>query len=390
MTAPRSIGVIGSTGSVGRSTCSVVRESAGRLRIAGLAAHSNWELMLQQVREFGPAHAALVDEAAAGKLREALGPGSGCEVHAGPASLETIASLPEIETAVCAALGAAGIPPVVAAIRAGKTVGLANKEVLVAGGSFITALAREKGVTLIPIDSEHSAIFQCLRGERVAEVHSLLLTASGGPFRMVPAEALATVTRAEALRHPNWVMGEKITIDSASLMNKGLEVIEAHWLFGLGYDRIRVMVHPQSIVHSMVEFCDGSLIAQLGIADMRIPIQFAVSHPERWPIDYLPRLDLAAIATLTFEEPDLDRFRCLRLAFQCGKKGGTYPTVLNAANEIADERFLGERIRFIDIPNVIEGVLDRHESAPANDLETILSADGWARREAGRIAESVR
>ncbi|MBI3893485.1 MAG: 1-deoxy-D-xylulose-5-phosphate reductoisomerase [Candidatus Wallbacteria bacterium] len=389
MIQPRCISIIGSTGSVGRSTLSVVRESAGLLAIGGLAAHSNWELLLEQVLEFRPSHAGLVDEDAARQLRDALPRDRTCEVHAGPGALETIASLPAVETAVCAALGAAGIPPVVAAIRAGKTIGLANKEVLVAGGSFITALAREHSATIIPIDSEHSAILQCLRGERASEVRSLVLTASGGPFRQLPADRLAQVTRAEALKHPNWVMGEKITIDSASLMNKGLEVIEAHWLFGLGYDRIRVIVHPQSIVHSMVEFCDGSVIAQLGIADMRIPIQFAVSHPDRWPIEYLPRLDLLAIGSLTFEEPDLDRFRCLALAFQCGKMGGTFPAVLNAANEIAVDRFLQERLRFVDIPSVIEGVLERHEGHPAVDLESVLTADGWARREAQRIAEHV-
>ncbi len=389
MSDVRSITLIGSTGSIGTSTCSVARESRGRIRITGLAAHRSWEKMRDQVLEFRPDHVALVDEDAARKLRESLPAGIDCEIHSGADSLRHLAALPDTDTAICAVLGAAGIPPVVSAIRAGKDVGLANKEALVAGGAFITHLAREHGVTLIPIDSEHSAIFQCLRGERTEEIHQLVVTASGGPFRQFTPDRLQTVTRAEALDHPNWEMGEKITIDSASLMNKGLEVIEAHWLFGLDYTDIRVLVHPQSIIHSMVEFRDGSVIAQLGIADMRTPIQFAISFPERWEIGYLPRLDLAQIGSLTFEEPDMDRFPCLGLAFKCGKLGDTYPTVLNAANEIAVSRFLADRITFLDIPRVIEGVLETHDSLPASSLEEILEADGWARSEATRIADRV-
>jgi 1-deoxy-D-xylulose-5-phosphate reductoisomerase len=389
MDPARCLGVIGSTGSIGRNTCTVVRESAGRLRIAGLAAHSNWQLLLEQAVEFRPSHIGLVDPEAAAKLRAALPAGLACEVLDGPASLTAIAELPETDTAVCAALGSAGIPPVAAAIRAGKRVGLANKEVLVAGGAFITELVRRHGVRLLPIDSEHSAIFQCLRGENAAEAERIILTASGGPFRGFDREKLAGVTLAQALRHPNWTMGRKITIDSATLMNKGLEVIEAHWLFGLPYDRLRVMVHPQSIIHSMVEFHDGSIMAQLGIADMRLPIQFALSFPERWPIGYLPRLDLTAIGTLTFEEPDLENFRCLALAFVCGEKGGSYPAVLNAANEVAVAEFLAEHIRFPDIPRILEAVLERHDGHPATDLESVLAADKWARTEALRVAAAL-
>ena len=385
----RCLGVIGSTGSIGRNTCAVVRESGGRLRIAGLAAHSSWRLLLEQAIEFRPSHVGLVEPAAAAQLRAALPAGLDCEVLDGPGSLAAIAELPETDTAVCAALGSAGIQPVVAAIRAGKRVGLANKEVLVAGGAFITELVGRHGVTLLPIDSEHSAIFQCLRGETTAEASRIILTASGGPFRGFGLERLASVTKEQALRHPNWTMGQKITIDSATLMNKGLEVIEAHWLFGLPYDRLRVMVHPQSIIHSMVEFHDGSVIAQLGIADMRLPIQFALSYPERWPIGYLPRLDLTAVGSLTFEEPDLESFRCLKLAFTCGEKGGTFPAVLNAANEVAVAEFLAGHLRFLDIPGLLEEVLGHHDGLPATSLDDILAADAWARAEAARVAGAL-
>jgi 1-deoxy-D-xylulose-5-phosphate reductoisomerase len=289
-----------------------------------------------------------------------------------------VATHPEAEIVVSSLVGALGLVPTLAAVQAGKHVALANKEVLVVAGELVTRAAREHGVALLPVDSEHNAIFQVLRGHSRAEVRRIVLTASGGPFLHAPAD-LGTVTKADALRHPTWKMGPKITIDSSTLMNKGLEVIEAHWLFGADADRIEVVIHPQSIVHSMVEYVDGSVLAQMAVPDMTIPIGYALAYPDRLPLSYLRPLDLPAAGPLTFVAPDRKRFPCLDLAYRALRASGSMPAVLNAANEIAVERFLADDLAYRDIPALVAAVMDAHEVTPATDLETLLAADRWAR-----------
>ena len=376
--APRGLSILGATGSIGTQTLDIVRLFPDRLRVCALTAHRNAHLLAQQALEFRPDCVVIGDVAEASSLREALA-GTGIRVLDGPSGLCEAAALPEVDVVVAAVVGVAGLEPVLAAIRSGKTIALANKEALVVAGALVDALLAQHGNTLIPVDSEHSAIFQCLIGEPARAVELLVLTASGGPFRTRPVETFDQITRDEALRHPNWSMGAKITIDSATMMNKGLEVIEAHWLFGLEAGQIDVLVHPQSIIHSMVTFTDGSTKAQLGMPDMKVPIQYALSYPDRWPAPH-PRLDWGQLKGLDFEPPDLDKFPCLRLAYDALAVGGTAPAVLNAANEQAVALFLKERIRFVDIPRVVETALGKLARAVQPSYEILVEADAEARR----------
>ncbi|MFC1914041.1 1-deoxy-D-xylulose-5-phosphate reductoisomerase [Chloroflexota bacterium] len=372
--------VTGSTGSIGRQTLDVVRTFPGRFRIIGLAAGSNIDLLAKQAAEFKPEfiHFSKGD-ANKGELRRLEF--RGCEFLA----LDDIACHPRVDTVVIAAAGSAGLSPTLAAVKAGKRIALANKESLVMAGEIVIAEAKKSGAQILPIDSEHSAIWQCLIGEQ-QEAARIILTASGGPFRNYTKAQLNKVTVRQALKHPSWQMGKKVTVDSATLMNKGLEVIEAHWLFDMPIDRIKVLVHPQSIIHSMVEFIDGSLKAQLGYPDMRLPIQYTLSYPDRLENSQLPRLDWSQISSLDFEEPDFAVFPCPRLAIEVGKRGGTYPAVLCAADEVAVELFLSQRIGFIDIPHLVEEVLGQHQAVARPALEEILAADAWARQKTLELA----
>ncbi len=381
----RGIAVLGSTGSIGRQTLAIVQEFPERFVVRGLAAGRNWELLLEQTCRFRPQAVALLEKEDALRLKAALPPGVKTTVYWGREGLLQVATLPDAAIVLTAVTGAAGLEPTLAAIEAGKDIALANKETLVAAGEIVVGRVREKGVRLLPVDSEHSAVWQCLDGRR--GVAGIILTASGGPFRELSPEALARVTPDQALRHPTWQMGPKITVDSATLMNKGLEVIEAHWLFGVPYDNIRVLVHPQSIVHGMVEFTDGNLMACLSITDMRLPILYALSYPERLA-NSLPRLDLAAVGRLSFEEPDAERFPALRLAYTAGKTGGTMPAVLNAANEVAVAAFLAGELPFTGIPEVVERVMAWHKVEEKPELPAILSADRWARAVAAEVVQA--
>jgi 1-deoxy-D-xylulose-5-phosphate reductoisomerase len=375
----KTITVLGATGSVGRRTLELVAQFPGDFRIGGLAARgSNLPLLTEQVRVHRPDAVAVLDPAALDGLARALPPPRP-ELLAGPEGLVALAASAGADVVLSALVGGAGLLPTLAAIRAGRTVALANKETLVMAGGLMTRAAREHGVALLPVDSEHSAIFQCLRGAGPAEVKRVVLTASGGPFAKLPPEALERVTVDQALRHPTWRMGAKITIDSATLMNKGLEVIEAHWLFDMPFEQVDVIVHPQSIVHSMVEFVDGSVLAQLGMPDMGIPILYALSFPRRLPCP-APALDLVKVGSLTFDPPDVARFPCLRLAREAGMAGGAAPVVLNAANEVAVAAFLANRCRFTEIPRLIARALDAHAAATADDLEACLAVDDRVRR----------
>ncbi|RJX16648.1 MAG: 1-deoxy-D-xylulose-5-phosphate reductoisomerase [Ammonifex sp.] len=383
---PRDIVVLGSTGSIGRQTLQVVEEFREHFRVRALAAGKNWRLLLEQVVRFEPEAAGLLHEEDAARLRAGLPPGLNTTVFSGTEGLVRLATLPGADTVVAAISGASGLVPAVAAIEAGKNIALANKETLVVAGEIVTRLAREQGVRLLPVDSEHSAVWQCLDDR--PGVAKIILTASGGPFREYSREALARVTPETALRHPTWHMGPKITIDSATLMNKGLEVIEAHWLFGIGYDNINVLVHPQSIVHGMVEFADGSIAAALSITDMRLPILYALSYPERLA-NSLPKLDLAAVGRLTFEEPDRERFPCLGLAIAAGRAGGSMPAAMNAANEVAVAAFLEGRIHFNGIPAVVEKIMAGHSMISNPSLAEVLSADALARAEAREVVREL-
>ncbi len=365
------LAILGSSGSIGRQTLEVVAANPGVFAVHGLAARGDVDMLRQQAAAFRAACVVQGDPAVAMD-------GFGVPVLYGEEGLVALACAPEVDQVVVATSGAAGFAPTLAALRAGKEVALANKEALVMAGEIVTAEARAHGVTLRPIDSEHSAVWQCLQGEDPAAVERLILTASGGPFRTWTAEQMAGITPADALRHPTWRMGPKITVDSATLFNKGLEVIEAHWLFGLPYERIEVLVHPQSIIHSMVEFRDGSIKAQLGFPDMRLPIQYALGYPERLPARYTA-LDWSSAGPLTLEPVDQERFPCLGLARQAGVTGQTYPAVLAAADEVAVELFLQGRIGFLDIPRLIAGALAAHRPAGRMDLAAIRAADAWAR-----------
>jgi 1-deoxy-D-xylulose-5-phosphate reductoisomerase len=372
----KQLAILGSTGSIGRQTLEVVRALPQRFSIVGLAAGENVALLAEQIKEFRPEFVCCSPTENQSKLSALLAD----EKEYKFLSLEEIACHPRVDTVVIATSGKAGLGPTLAAVRAGKNIALANKESLVMAGEIIINEAKKNKARILPVDSEHSAIWQCLNGEG-QEAARIILTASGGPFRQYSTAQLREVTVEQALNHPSWQMGKKVTIDSATLMNKGLEVIEAHWLFNVPYDSIKILIHPQSIVHSMVEFADGSIKAQLSYPDMRLPIQYALSYPDRLPNPQLPRLDWGNVKSLTFELPDLDTFPCLRLAVEAGEKGGTYPTVLCAADEVAVELFLSRRIGFSDIARLIEKVLERHRNIDCPDMEQIMAADAWARKE---------
>jgi 1-deoxy-D-xylulose-5-phosphate reductoisomerase len=373
------LAVLGSTGSIGRQALEVARLHRDRLRVVALVARSNADLLEEQAREFLPLMVGLVEEGPASRLRERLN-GTGIEVRAGAGCLVEAAAHPLAEVVLNAVVGSAGLPATLAALGAGKRLALANKESLVAGGDLVLR-ALSGGGELIPVDSEHSAVFHCLSGEDPGSVERIILTASGGPFRGYTRGELEAVTPEMALKHPTWSMGPRITVDSATLMNKGLEVIEAHYLFGLPYDRIEVVVHPQSIVHSLVEFRDGSLAAQLSVPDMRIPIGLALSHPERWRTP-ARRTTLEDLRELTFEPVDRGTFRCLDLAYRAGKMGGTATAVLNAADEVAVELFLRGEIGFLDIERMVEAVLEDHRPWRVETLDDVVAAEEWARSRA--------
>ncbi|NNF58135.1 MAG: 1-deoxy-D-xylulose-5-phosphate reductoisomerase [Rhodothermaceae bacterium] len=374
----RGLAILGSTGSIGTQTLEIATLFPERLQVRALAAGSNGALLAEQARQYRPDVVCLADETGYAALKESLA-GTGVRVLAGVDALAEIAMLDTVDVVVAAIVGAAGLRPTLVAVEAGKTVALANKETLVMAGALVQRLAREHGATLLPVDSEHSAIFQCLVGEDPTAIEMLTLTASGGPFRARPADTFSTITRAEALAHPNWSMGAKITIDSATLMNKGLEVIEAHWLFGLPPEQIEVLVHPQSIIHSLVTFRDGSTKAQLGVPDMKVPIQYALTYPDRWSAPH-DRIDWSALRCLDFEAPDLERFPSLGLAFEALRQGGTAPAVLNAANEAAVALFLNEQIGFADIPELIEDALGQRTAEDGDSLEALIAVDQEARR----------
>jgi 1-deoxy-D-xylulose-5-phosphate reductoisomerase len=378
------VAVLGSTGSIGKNTLRVVDALGGDYRVTALGAGRSVDTLAEQVRRYGPALVAVCgpkEADALAALLDADPPPLRPEILHGPEGLVAVATEAEADTVVSATVGSLGFLPTYRALERGLRVALANKETLVVAGELMTAKARETGAELLPVDSEHNALHQCLRGERREEVRRLVLTASGGPFREAPAEALRSVTRAEALNHPTWRMGDKITIDSATLMNKGLEVIEAHWLFGFSADTIDVVVHPQSIVHSMVELVDGSIISQMGVTDMRHAIQYALTYPNRLASP-CGHLDLLSIPKLEFFAPDLDRFPCLRLAYEALRAGGTYPAALNAANEEAVAAFLAGELDFLGIPRTVEHVLAAHTPIPADSIDNVLAVDTWARREA--------
>lgn len=379
----KKISVLGSTGSVGTQTLDVVAKHSDHFQIEGLAAGTNTSLLLEQVRKFRPRKISVANRELAEQIKTEIPVGT--EVFYGEQGLIEIAAGTDAEMVVTAVVGSLGLPSTLAAIEAGKTIGLANKETLVTAGHIVTALAKQKGVKLLPIDSEHSAIFQCLNGENRQDMASLTLTASGGSFRDRTREELKQVTVEDALKHPNWSMGAKITIDSATMVNKGLEVIEAHWLFGLPYEQIKVLLHPESIIHSFVEFKDTSMIAQLGNPDMRVPIQYALTYPERWESPS-ESLSLAQVGRLNFAEMDFERFPCLRMAYECGKMGGTATTAFNAANEVAVARFLRREISFLQIEDIIERVLDQHHNISEPELAEIEDCDKRTRDAAARLS----
>ena len=385
----KKLSILGSTGSIGVNTLDVVSKNRMQFCVVALAAGRNIDLLKTQIEQFNPLIAAVMDETLAIRLREILPPDSKTEILWGAAGYREVARIGDADMVVSAMVGSAGLVPTLEAIDAGKHIALANKETLVAAGHLVVEKAREKKVRLLPVDSEHSAVFQCLNGQRDQDVRRIVLTASGGPFRTFSRAQMGKVTPADALRHPNWEMGRKITIDSASMMNKGLEIIEAKWLFNLEIDDIDVLVHPKSVIHSMVEFVDGSVIAQLGIPDMRIPIAYALSFPVRMPA-HDGFLDFLKASPLEFFEPDPDRFPCLKLARDAGRTGGTLPVVLNGANEVAVEAFLEGKINFTQIPVVIAETLSRHRSFSSPPLEEILVADRWSRREATNIIKEIK
>jgi 1-deoxy-D-xylulose-5-phosphate reductoisomerase len=375
----KNLSILGSTGSIGVSTLEIIAAHPEQFRVVALTAGYNLDLFQQQVRTFNPEIVSVVNADDAERLRQTLG-ADAPEILSGVEGLIACASHPDVDMAVSAIVGAAGLVPTMAAIEAGKDIALANKETLVTAGSLVMNAIEKAGVKLYPVDSEHSAIFQSLEGHRERDVRRLILTASGGPFRDRNPDTFGEITLEDALAHPNWNMGRKITIDSATMMNKGLEVIEAHWLFNLPGEQIDVHIHPQSIVHSMVEYVDGSVIAQLGIPDMKTPIAYALSYPERLTLD-LPPLDLCQLGKLTFQPPDLKQFPCLDLAYQALAEGGSAPAVLNAANEIVVGAFLDRRIGFTDIPDLIRATLDKHQVVSLNSIEEVLLVDRWAREE---------
>jgi 1-deoxy-D-xylulose-5-phosphate reductoisomerase len=376
------ISILGSTGSIGTQTLDVIAHDRDSYQVEALSAGSNIALLLEQIKQFQPKKVSVATKALADELMSYITDTT--QVFYGEAGLIEIAASTDADFVVSALVGSQGLSPTLAAIAAGKNIGLANKETLVTAGHLVTEMVIKHGVSLLPIDSEHSAIFQCLNGESRGQVSKIVLTASGGSFRDRTREQLKGVTVEEALRHPNWAMGAKITIDSATMVNKGLEVIEARWLFQLPYEQIEVLLHPQSIIHSMVEFVDHSVMAQLGNPDMRVPIQYALTYPDRFPTPTKP-LKLAEIGNLHFREMDYGRYPCLRMAFEAGKQGGSAPTVYNAANEVAVARFLAGEITFLQIEEIIERVMQLHNPVALPDLEQISFTDRWAREKAAVI-----
>lgn len=381
------ISLLGSTGSIGKQTLEVVAANPDKLKVRALAAHRSDELLEQQIRQFEPDIAVLSDKDAAARLAARYH--GKTKILAGDEGLLAAATYDGADTVLASMVGYAGLRPTLAAIECGKNIALANKETLVAAGSLVMAAVRKHGVSLTPVDSEHSAIFQSLRGGAEKEVKRLIVTASGGPFRGKKRSELENVTLAQCLKHPNWSMGPKVTLDSSTLANKGLEVMEAHWLFDMPYDKIDVVVHPQSIVHSLVEFCDGSVIAQLGEPDMRLPIQYALSWPDRFDYSF-EQLDLVKAASLTFEAPDMEAFPSLKIAVDCGKAGGTLPCAFNAANEEAVNAFLHDKIKYLDIPYITAAVTQAHDNVAEPQIEDIEQADAWARAEAQRVIEGLQ
>jgi 1-deoxy-D-xylulose-5-phosphate reductoisomerase len=378
----KNIVILGSTGSIGTSTLDIVAKFPKQFRVVGLAAGNNVEKLEEQIRVFKPSAVALAEESSATRLRSHCG--REVEVLSGTAGIAQIAALPDADLVISAIVGGAGLVPTLSAIRAGKTVALANKEPMVMAGQLMQEEARAHGVRIFPVDSEHSAIFQSMEGHRREDIRRLILTASGGPLWDLSLEQMHSVKPEQALRHPNWKMGAKITIDSATLMNKGLEVVEARWLFDVPASQIEVLVHRESIIHSLVEYRDGSVMAQLGLPDMRTPISYAMNYPQRMPLDP-PPLDLAAIGKLTFHRPDHTRFPCLSLGYEALRMGGTMPAVLNAANEIAVAFYLKEQIGFLDIARVIRRTMDAHAARPIREVADALDADAWARRTAEEL-----
>ncbi|MFC1857319.1 1-deoxy-D-xylulose-5-phosphate reductoisomerase [Thermodesulfobacteriota bacterium] len=378
------LSVLGSTGSIGSTTLSIVERFPERFGIKVLAAKSNVNVLAQQIMRFSPQLAVVVDDKTASELKRLLPGPSATEIMYGPEGYQAAATHPDVEMVVVAIVGAAGLLPTLSAIEAKKTIALANKETLVMAGELVMAAAAANGVSVLPIDSEHSAIFQCIKGHRVEDLDKIILTASGGPFLDTPGSAFDKIKPADALKHPNWEMGKKITIDSATLMNKGLEVLEAKSLFQVAQDRINVVIHPQSIIHSMVAYRDGAVMAQLGIPDMMGAVAYALSYPGRLPLGQ-PIPDFAGIGTLTFKEPDRRKFPCLELAFQSCRIGGTLPAVLNGANEAAVQAFLENLISFVRIPEIIREVMNRHSVTANPALPEILEADRWAREKAEEL-----
>jgi 1-deoxy-D-xylulose-5-phosphate reductoisomerase len=380
----RSLVILGSTGSIGTQALDVVRRSPDRFEVVGLAAAQSHELLVGQIREFLPPVVAVSDQDAADDLRAALGGLRGVEVLAGPDAAEGLARDSEADVVLNAMVGAIGLGPTLAALQSGKILALANKESLIIGGELVMDLVKGEPDRLVPVDSEHAALAQCLRGERREDLRRVIITASGGPFRGWTVDELARASVKEALAHPTWRMGPKITIDSATLMNKGFEVIEAHYLFGLDYSQIDVVVHPESLIHALAEFRDGSTMAQLARPDMRLPIQLALAYPDRLPSGIEP-LDLAATGRLTFEPVDRTAFPALDLAYRAGAMGGTYPAVMNAANEVAVSAFLDGAVRLTDIPDVAARVVDEHQPASVVSVVSLERADGWARQRAAEL-----
>jgi len=383
----KTIVILGSTGSIGTNTLNIVEQFPDEFRVAGLSAGTNDEKLEEQIRRFKPRMVALSNESAAARLRHRCAD-LPVEIHSGTHGVTHLASIPEAEMVISAIVGGAGLVPTLAAIRANKHIALANKEPMVMAGKLIREEARKHGVRIFPVDSEHSAIFQSLEGHRLEDVRRLILTASGGALWTLNKEELQDVTPERALQHPNWKMGAKITIDSATLMNKGLEVVEAHWLFDIPESKIDVLIHRESIIHSLVEYQDRSIIAQLGLPDMRTPISYAMRYPERMPLD-LPSLDLTEIGTLTFSKPDHDRFPCLRLGYESLRIGGTMPATMNAANEVAVGAFLNGGIRFVDIAEIIRSTMEAHQPREVESLDDALGTDRWAREKAETFVHAL-
>lgn len=382
----KNISVLGSTGSIGRQTLEVAAANPDKLKIKVLAAHKSDEILEEQINQFNPDFAVLTDKDAALRLKKRYN--GKTEILSGEEGLIAAATYDGADTVLASMVGYAGLRPTLAAINCGKNIALANKETLVAAGSIVMQAAQDNNVSITPVDSEHSAIFQSLQGGKANEVKRLIITASGGPFRGKKRAELENVTLAQCLNHPNWSMGKKITVDSSTLANKGLEVIEAHWLFNMPYEKIDVVVHPQSIVHSLVEFCDGSVIAQMGEPDMRLPIQYALSYPDRFNYSF-DKLDLVKAATLTFEAPDTEAFPSLKIAVECGKAGGTLPCVFNAANEEAVYAFLENKIKYLDIAYITEKVASLHTNIQQPAIEDIEHADIEARKLAAKIISEL-